>query len=396
MFDPQAIAGAPQTWWWNPLTTVETEDDAARLASHFIQGIRVGPSRRSNIDDLQLFAAEDLLAGLFLAAAVSGAGIREAHAWLCGPNDDEPVSLLFRHGHPDAARALRSLQLQMRETRSVIYEVARAATRCLEDLRVLAWIDQPRSTTLDVFDLGKFPLSTDTLYLLSREGGSSCGALAAAFTDQVIHGAMSRAETLGERLDPPLLSVLDAAASTTPIADLPRIFEQAARRGIALVTVLEGYRQGHTIWGDRHFCAMWDAATVKLIGATDDASSADDLYTLVGKHDSATAGGMKVEPTRRRSRRAAIPDMLRALRPHTAILLAAGARSAVVRLQPWFREIDAPVLAAATAAATKRIHDPAERRRLVAGLAAQGVDLPPVPVPPVLHGRRRRGANQPS
>ena len=37
VFDPQAITGVPQSWWWNPLAGVASVEDAHRLAGHFIQ-----------------------------------------------------------------------------------------------------------------------------------------------------------------------------------------------------------------------------------------------------------------------------------------------------------------------------------------------------------------------
>jgi hypothetical protein len=85
------------------------------------------------------------------------------------------------------------------------------------------------------------------------------------------------------------------------------------------------------------------------------------------------------------------PEDVRALKRGTAILLASGARPALLRLDPWFRQPGAAVLGAATAAAIGQISDAAERERLVGDLAVDGVRLPAVPVPPVLDGRHRGG-----
>jgi hypothetical protein len=83
------------------------------------------------------------------------------------------------------------------------------------------------------------------------------------------------------------------------------------------------------------------------------------------------------------------PEDVRALKRGTAILLASGARPAMLRLDSWFRQPGAAVLAAATAAAVGQISDAAERERLVGDLAADGVQLPAAPAPPILDGRHR-------
>jgi len=35
-FDPQRIAHAAQSWWWNPLAGLDTVEEAERLAGHFV------------------------------------------------------------------------------------------------------------------------------------------------------------------------------------------------------------------------------------------------------------------------------------------------------------------------------------------------------------------------
>jgi hypothetical protein len=46
VFDPQAITRTGQHWWWNPLAAVQSVEDAARMASHFVQ-----PTRRDKGED---------------------------------------------------------------------------------------------------------------------------------------------------------------------------------------------------------------------------------------------------------------------------------------------------------------------------------------------------------
>lgn len=68
LFDPQRVTRQPQSFWWDPLSTISTVEEAARFADHFTQEIRgVGSS-----DPFRPLAAGDLLTCLFLAAASSG------------------------------------------------------------------------------------------------------------------------------------------------------------------------------------------------------------------------------------------------------------------------------------------------------------------------------------
>jgi type IV secretory pathway TraG/TraD family ATPase VirD4 len=391
VFDPQGITRVAQSWWWNPLTAIGSVEDAARMASHFVQ-----PIRRDKGEDFWLLAAEDLLTSFFLAAAASGAGMADVQAWLADAGDDEPVGLLFDNGYPEVARALRGRQNGAPETRDGIYETARTAAKCLQDPRIMSWVTQPRYSTADRFDPDAFPVSSDTLYLLSKDGAGSSGPLVAALTDQVMRYGVRRAEGRGGRLDPPLLCMLDEAANICPLADLPQLYSHYGGRGIILVTILQTYQQGTTVWGDRGMGTLWGAATVKLIGAGgDDPRFAGDVSALIGEHDVATlsltrdgSGHLSRQVSVRRQRIMG-PEDVRALKRGTAILLASGARPAMLRLDPWFRQVRAPELTAATAAAVGQISDAAERECLVGDLAADGVRLPAAPAPPVLDGSHR-------
>ncbi|MFI5843887.1 type IV secretory system conjugative DNA transfer family protein [Catenuloplanes sp. NPDC051500] len=377
LFDPQAITRTGQHWWWNPLTAIVTVEDAARMASHFIQ-----PMRRDRGEDFWLLAAEDLLASLILAAATSGAGMNDVQTWLADATDDEPVGLLFDHGFPQTARALRGRQAGAAETRDGIYETARTAAKCLQDPRVMAWVNAP-AVPLPRFDPDAFPVSTDTIYLLSKDGAGSSGPLVAALTDQIMRYAVRRAEARGGRLDPPMLCALDEAANICPLADLPQLYSHFGGRGINLVTILQTYQQGVTVWGERGMGTLWGAATIKLVGAgADDPRFAADISTLVGEHDVATlsltrdATGHVSRQVSVRRQRILGPEDVRAIRRGHAILLATGVRPALIALHPWFRGPDATALMADTAAAVSAISDAADRERLEELIAGARQHLP--------------------
>jgi type IV secretory pathway TraG/TraD family ATPase VirD4 len=359
LFDPQRITHTRQAFWWNPLAAVTSVQEASRLSDHFVQEIRtpgVG-------DVFWPLAAADLLTCLFLAAAHSGGTLADVQAWLSDTTSREPVTLLRAAGFPQAARALLGRQNGAPETRDGVYETARTAARCLADPDIMAWVTPPAGDVpLPRFDARSFPTGTDTLYLLSKEGAGAAAPLVAALTDQSFRAAIGHAEAAGGRIDPPLLAVLDEAANICKIADLPQLYSHLGGRGIIPITIIQNYAQGTSVWGERGMAALWSASTVKLIGAgLDDARHAEDISRLIGEHDVAVAsmtrdaGGYASWSTSVHRRRIMDPGQLRAIHRGQALLLATGAKPALVELQPWYTSDRATRTAAELATAIDEI-----------------------------------------
>jgi type IV secretory pathway TraG/TraD family ATPase VirD4 len=355
-FDPQGITGQPQSWWWNPLAHVTGVEEAGRFADHFVQEITKGKG-----DDFWVKGARGVISAMVLAAAVSGRTLQDVQQWLSQTTNTEPAEILLRHGYAEKAHALRGRQAGAPETREGTFETARTAAVCLEDPAIMRWVTPP-SQPLPGFDLNTFIGSTDTLYLHSTDNEGAPSPLVAAFTDQVFQTAVRHARHRGGRIDPPLIGLLDEAANICRIGDLPKLYSFMGSHGVCIVTVLQSWPQGTQVWGDRGMAALWSAATVKLVGAgTDDAKFAEDVSRLVGEHDVATAsrtrdvrGGLSYQVGTQR-RRILDPGQVRALPRGTAILLASGAKPALIRPQPWYQGPDAARLAADTEAAVAQI-----------------------------------------
>jgi type IV secretory pathway TraG/TraD family ATPase VirD4 len=210
----------------------------------------------------------------------------------------------------------------------------------------MAWVT-PSSAPFPELDAADFAASRDTLYLLSKEGAGAAAPLVAALTDRVMREATRLAERRGGRLDPPLVVVLDEAANVCRIADLPDLYSHFGSRGITPLTILQSYRQGARVWGENGMDALWSAATIKLVGpGLDDARFAEDLSRLVGEHD-VTIRTVSYGDRRRsdslsvRRQRVLGPEHIRALPRGTTLLLATGARAALIRLMPWYDGPDA-------------------------------------------------------
>jgi len=380
-FDPQRIAHTPQSWWWNPLRELRSVAEANRLAGHFVATVE--DDRR----DIWGPAARELLATLLLAAAVSGGTLLDVYAWLADEATPIPGGLLREHGYDLLARTLRGTQDSPPETRGSVYFTARAATACLRDGQITAWVTPPTGNStphrpdnpggtdnpdaaggvagpLVEFRPEAFPGSRQTLYLLSKDEGGSAGPLVAALTDRVLRCGVTAAEHRGGRLDPPMVLVLDEAANICRIADLPALYSHLGSRGIVPLTILQSYSQAVGVWGETGTKALWGAATVKLIGpGMDDPAFAEDLSRLVGDHDVPTVsrntggsgfgGGSRTHATRQQ--RILPASAVRELAKGRALLLATGAKPALLSLQPWYTGPHATQITAATTTATKLI-----------------------------------------
>ncbi|MFD8550141.1 type IV secretory system conjugative DNA transfer family protein [Streptomyces fradiae] len=353
--DPQQIAHAERTMWWNPLADAKTLDGAGRLAGHFLAA-SVDASQQG---DFWSKAGSNILSQLFLAAALDERPITDVMQWLAFPADRTPLDILRDHKFTAVASQLKGTVEGPPETRDGIYETARQYAAALLNSEIAAWVT-PQDDVPE-FRPADFVTSTDSLFLLSKDGGGSASALIAACADSVMRAATAQAERAGGRLDPPMLAILDEAANVCKISDLPDLYSHLGSRGIIPITILQSYRQGQKVWGDAGMDAMWSAATVKVIGSgIDDPDFADKLSRMIGDHDvettstSVSESGKSTSVSMRQER--ILPaGAIRALPKGSALCLATGMRVAMLDLRPWYAEPGADELAAASARASKAI-----------------------------------------
>ncbi|MFC5218925.1 type IV secretory system conjugative DNA transfer family protein [Streptomyces coerulescens] len=353
--DPQQIAHAAREMWWNPLASATTLDGANRLAGHFLAA-SVDASQQG---DFWSKAGSNILSQLLLAAALDERPITDIMQWLAFPADRTPLDILRDHGFAAVAAQLKGTVEGPPETRDGIYETARQYAAALLNSEIAAWVTPQKD--VPEFQPAHFVTSTDTLFLLSKDGGGGASALIAACADAVMRAATAQAERAGGRLDPPMLAILDEAANVCKISDLPDLYSHLGSRGIIPITILQSYRQGQKVWGDAGMDAMWSASTVKVIGSgIDDPDFADKLSRLIGDHDVETTSTSHSESGKStsvsmRQERILPPDAIRALPKGTALCFATGMRAAMLDLRPWYREPGAADLAAASARASRAI-----------------------------------------
>jgi type IV secretory pathway TraG/TraD family ATPase VirD4 len=339
VFDPQDIARVEQGWWWNPLVVIDTWEAAVRLASHFMIGSG-SDDKRGGSDPFWEASAADLLAGTFLAAAIADGTLRDVHRWITNESG-EPAEILTEAGQHEVAQSLTGQYNTTPVTRSGIYSHAKTALACLQNQSITRWVTPPRDGGLDEFQPAELATSTDTVFLLSKDGATGAAPLVAALTDQIMQAAVAVAEYQPTgRLDPPMTVILDEAANICRISDLPDLYSHLGSRGVFVLTILQSVAQGRRVWGQAGWDTLWGAATIKVIGAgCDDNSLLEAISQAVGETEitvsSVTIGGPPQLSTRRQ--RILDPAAVRALPKGTALLLPTGCPVAALRLQPWYR-----------------------------------------------------------
>jgi type IV secretory pathway TraG/TraD family ATPase VirD4 len=370
-FDPQAIAHAQQTWWWDPLRGLDTVEEAERLAGHFVLTVEDDRSR-----DIWGPAAQELLAALLLAAKTCGGTILDVYDWLNDEATPVPAEVLRGAGLRGIAASLQGTQHSPPEARGSVYFTARVAAKCLRNPAITAWVTPPPGARrLEEFDAAAFPMSRQSLYLLSKDGGGSAAPLVAALTDRVMRAGVVAAERRGGRLDPPMLVLLDEAANICRIADLPQLYSHLGSRGIIPFTILQSYPQGIGVWGETGMKALWSAATVKVIGpGIDDPSFAEDLSRLIGDHDVLVEGGSVSDGRRSRStslrqQRILPASVIRALPKGRALVWVTGSKVAMIRTLPWYAGRRAGEVDAARRAAEAEMTTSTGSSTAAAGLA---------------------------
>ena len=145
-----------------------------------------------------------------------------------------------------------------------MYGTARETVAFLDDPHITAWVTDPGAGR-PRFDADRFVASTDSLYLLAKEGEGSSAPLVTAFTKAVLDAAERAARTQpGGRLVVPLLAVLDEAANVCRLAEFPGLYSHYGSGGIVPMTFLQGWSQGVGVWGEHGMESLWSAANLRV------------------------------------------------------------------------------------------------------------------------------------
>jgi type IV secretory pathway TraG/TraD family ATPase VirD4 len=337
VFDPQSIVDEEPSWYWDPLSGVSDEVTALRLARTLVNAARDPGARTDAYFDK---AGPSLIANLLLAAALDGRPITDVYDWLCDPLEQEPVDLLEAHGRTRAARAVRAVIRAPEKQRGGIYGTAQELLSFLVNDAAAAWVVPDRRRP--AFDPHAFARSSDTLYLLSREGDGSTGPLVTALAVAVTEAAekLARVSPHG-RLPSPMVLVLDEAANICRWHTLPDLYSHFGSRGIVVLTFLQSWSQGVDVWGREGMRKLWSAANVRVLGAgVSEDEFLSGLAKLVGPYRRRTRSGSTSRGHRTSSWSETEEEVLNvadlaAIPPGRAVLFTTGTKPVLVRTVPW-------------------------------------------------------------
>lgn len=362
IFDPQAVAAHPATWWWNPLSYVTDEVKAQNLAEHFASGSREEGARTDAFFDS---AAKDLLAAFLLAAAKDGQPITRVYRWLTRETDDEAVGILKDAGYPQIAQNVDGIISAPDKQRGGVFGVARQMANCLTSAAVLKWVTPPEEGEVrEEFNARDFVRGRNTLYLLSKEGAGTAGPLVTALTVAVVEAAEELAVALGGRLRLPMVAMLDEAANVCRWKELPNLYSHYGSRGIVICTILQSWSQGVVVWGREGMRKLWSAANTKVYGGgVSETEFLGELSQLIGDYvysnisvsSSRQSGSSRSVDNDRKDKILDVSD-LAALPRGRAVVFASGAPATMVQTIPWYTGPDAAAVKASLAK-----YDPAQQ-----------------------------------
>lgn len=339
LFDPQKLAGPePPEWWWDPLSGVQSLADAEKLATIWADVSKTKDAKEDAFFDPW---GRRVLGAMILAAAVGGKQLTEVPKWLKRPGDTSPSRILDKP-YPSVATTLEAVREMPEKQRGGVIDTALKAVAWLDDPNIARWVTNPEGDR-EAFSPSKFVRSTDTIYLLSKEGVGSAAPLVTAFTATLLEQGEGHARDCGGRLPVPMLSVLDEAANVCRWRELPDLYSHYGSRSIVLMTVLQSWSQGVEVWGEHGMKKMCGAANlqVNLGGLTDDAFLRS-LSSVCGEWEapqrSSTTGrtagsGSRTWSTRREP---ILPvGLLAALPAGRAVVVLSGHPPVVVKTEPW-------------------------------------------------------------
>ncbi|MGE3795259.1 MAG: type IV secretory system conjugative DNA transfer family protein [Dehalococcoidia bacterium] len=338
VYDPTGAAGleGKELVGWDPVRACADWAAARRIAHHLTSAHGASGGRDA---EFWLQMAAKLLAPLLLAAAGrEGGSMRDVVAWVDSGEQRAVNDLLLDLGEQDAHAAFGATCRREERTLSSVYATAEAVLAPFADPVVLRSIELPGVEPEALLE------GRSTLYVVApAKDQERLAPLFAGLVEHVIDAAYGRAAA-GRPCDPSLLLVLDEAANTAPIRNLPQIAATAAGQGVQVVTVFQDLAQARSRYGEAADTILANHRAKLFLSGISDARTLDYLGRALGDeevgYESRTSGerGGATRTRGTRTRRLAPADAVRGIPPGEAILVYGHLAPARLALRPWYRE----------------------------------------------------------
>ncbi len=319
VFNPEGVGGVPSTFAWDLLGVCRDELTAYRVADWLAGAV-------DGYGDLAWFEEQGTtaLAGLLLAAAMTGATLAEVYQWTQRRGHERALAALAEFGNPQLHAAARALMEDTRTAASIRTTIARALKWAVIP-QLAAAVDRSGS-----FSAREFALEGGTLHLIAGgDGRSVITPLLRALASYVHYEAgLAGSRTAAGRLDPPLLMAMDEVAQVCPV-DLPSMLADSAGKGIRFVTVGHSLAKLEERYGRDGAANIWAISGVKfLLRGITEPQTLEDVSRVCGTLGDDDDSTVRIVP----------PDVLRRLPKHTALVINMDLSPAIVRVsRAWKR-----------------------------------------------------------
>lgn len=354
VYDPAGSAEGVVRMGWNPIPQCADFQKATRLAHHLVSLSDLSSVAQG---DFWQSAASDLLGPLLHAAAIAHRSIEDVMAWLSDPRSastQEPdgkaspafaMALAILDGSTDLDAQIASRTLRGATVGTASDTMLSFATTARVALKVFSTRAGIESTKVrPSIDFDALLDSDDTLYIVGTEDvQDELRPIFVGLIDALLTRVGERVNR-GERARKPLLLLLDEAANSAPLTDLPRYAATLRSRDVQLVTLFQDYGQVVRRWGrdQAHSVVSNHLARVLLPGLAD-TELLESFSKLLGERFvisptvSQGPGGASTSETQRWERLAPI-DELRTLADGQAVLVHANTAPAKVDLRPYYEQ----------------------------------------------------------
>ncbi|MBM4591291.1 TraM recognition domain-containing protein [Rhodococcus hoagii] len=348
--DVQGIIGEPASWWWNPLSFVTSMMRAEALTDVFVSSAtQVGAQA-----DATSSRTASGCSRTCSSPRPSQIGRSRTSPAGCKTPKTRPGARAAPGRPQPAAESLSRIQELTPKQRDGVFGTARPWVNVLTYDTVIPWIRDTGQVGRAEFDHRRFASTTDTLFLISKEGAGTARAITGALTMAILTDAEEHAASLTSgRLSPPLMGVLDEVANVCRWRQLPDVYSHYGSRGIVLSSFFQGWDQGVEAFGREGMRKLWNASNVRVAGSgLQDADFLPFLAQVVGDRTWCAAprprrraGGRSVSTSVQRERILDVSD-LAAMPRGRAVLSTSGAPAALVTLthyssKPYGRSVEA-------------------------------------------------------
>ena len=336
LYDPAGVTGLDASTW-SPLGRSATWEGAYRMARSLVDAGRGTAQSTPDADFLHNMAAS-LLAALLLAAATSDRSMGDVVRWVQRHERAEVSAALSVAGEPSASDAMQLVSSLSEQHRSQVYAAVLTVISAYSDPAVREGVLTTQLSAERLLD-GR----ANTAYVCApAHEQRRLGPVFVALVQDVIQLAFDRSGQLGRPLDPPLLVLLDDAATSAALPQLDVYASTAASRGVQLVTTFRHISQMQTRYGDRAEVLLNNhRAKIILSGITDQATLGvlshlleDDTVRTLARPGAAR----DKEGDSLRSRYPSPAETLHRISPGQGVLLYGHQPPAHLTLRPWFRD----------------------------------------------------------